>query len=85
MVWPHSRTNILGLCVTGPGYEQTCLDAANGAHPVIAGYTELLRDVMVERGRECDHFTVVRHPVDRLVSAFFYCPEHDPQARPKKW
>ncbi|CAN0516373.1 unnamed protein product, partial [Laminaria digitata] len=36
-------------------------------------------------GRECDYFTVMRHPIDRLVSAFFYCPkDHDVQERPLK-
>ena len=79
------RRSVPGLCVTGPGLEESCLEAANGTHPIITGYTELLRGVMEEKGRECDFFTVLRHPIDRLVSAFFYCPEHDPQNRPKKW
>ncbi|CAB1104435.1 unnamed protein product [Ectocarpus sp. CCAP 1310/34] len=39
----------------------------------------------VER-RECQYFTMLRHPIDRLVSAFFYCPtDHDVQLRPRKW
>lgn len=74
-----------GLCVTGPGYEQSCLEAFNGPNPVIAGYVELLRDTVEDSPRNCDFFTILRHPIDRLVSAFFYCPEGDVQARPKKW
>lgn len=36
-------------------------------------------------GRACEYFTVMRHPIDRLVSAFFYCPkDHDVQDRPPK-
>lgn len=38
-----------------------------------------------EAARECEYFTVMRHPIDRLVSAFFYCPtDHDVQNRPAK-
>ncbi|CAN0101748.1 unnamed protein product, partial [Ectocarpus fasciculatus] len=37
-------------------------------------------------GRECEYFTMMRHPIDRLLSAFFYCPAvHDVQDRPPKW
>ncbi|CAM9181376.1 unnamed protein product [Scytosiphon promiscuus] len=74
-----------GLCVTGPGYEQSCLESFNGSMPVIAGYVELLRDTVEKSGRECDFFTILRNPIDRLVSAFFYCPSEDVQARPRKW
>ncbi|CAM9119149.1 unnamed protein product [Laminaria digitata] len=29
---------------------------------------------------------MVRHPIDRLISAFYYCPhDHDIQNRPSKW
>lgn len=36
-------------------------------------------------GRECEYFTVLRHPIDRLVSAFYYCPvDHDVQSRPPR-
>ncbi|CAB1103839.1 unnamed protein product [Ectocarpus sp. CCAP 1310/34] len=36
--------------------------------------------------KDCEYFTLLRHPVDRLVSAFFYCPtDHDIQKRPRKW
>ena len=36
-------------------------------------------------GRKCHYFTMMRHPIDRLLSAFFYCPESgDKQARPDK-
>eukprot|EP00904_Undaria_pinnatifida_P012570 jgi/Undpi1/8443/HiC_scaffold_25.g10911.m1 len=34
------------------------------------GYTEALRPIAM---RKCKWFTVFRHPVERLVSAFFYC------------
>lgn len=74
-----------GLCVAGRGYEQSCMQVMNGSHSVIAGCVELVRRPMEERGRDCNYFTVMRHPIDRLVSAFFYCPEHDPQGRPLKW
>lgn len=74
-----------GLCLFGPGVEQSCIEAIHGSNPVVVGYTELLRDTMTEWGRKCDYFTVMRNPIDRLVSAFFYCPENDPQYRPKEW
>eukprot|EP00752_Nemacystus_decipiens_P004779 g4350.t1 len=74
-----------GLCLFGPGHEQSCLEAINGSNPVVVGYTELLRDIMNEWRRECDYFTIMRHPIDRLVSAYFYCPERDPQWRPREW
>lgn len=36
-------------------------------------------------GRDCQYFTMMRHPIDRLVSAFFYCPQdHDVQHRPNE-
>eukprot|EP00903_Cladosiphon_okamuranus_P012283 g11519.t1 len=73
------------ICLNGVGQEQTCVDAMNNS-PVIAGYAELLRYPLQGIGRACDYFTVMRHPIDRLVSAFFYCPDdHDPQDRPRKW
>lgn len=74
-----------GLCTTGKGYEQSCLEALNGSHPVIEGYVEMLRAPLAGKGRSCDYFTVMRHPIDRLVSAFFYCPDRDKQLRPRKW
>lgn len=40
---------------------------------------------MQELGRQCDFFTMMRHPIDRLVSAFYYCPQiNDKQVRPRK-
>lgn len=44
------------------------------------------RNELAEHGRECEYFTMMRHPIDRLVSAFFYCPtDHDVQTdRPRK-
>lgn len=45
----------------------------------------ILRAPLEERGRTCEYFTMMRHPVDRLVSAFFYCPKtNDVQERPAK-
>lgn len=42
--------------------------------------TERSRNPLNELGRKCDFFTMMRHPVSRLVSAFYYCPEdHDQQ------
>eukprot|EP00752_Nemacystus_decipiens_P009047 g8078.t1 len=41
------------------------------------------RALLDESGRPCEHFTMTREPIDRLVSAFFYCPtDHDKQRRP---
>lgn len=43
------------------------------------------RKPMQEVGRQCDFFTMMRHPIDRLVSAFYYCPQiNDKQVRPRK-
>lgn len=43
------------------------------------------RQPLAEAGRECEFFTMMRHPMDRLISAFFYCPyDHDIQERPDK-
>lgn len=80
-----SRPVMSGLCLFGRGYEKSCLEAINGTNPVVVGYTELLREVIVESGRQCDYFTVMRHPIDRLVSAFFHCPERDTKRRQKEW
>lgn len=81
----HVFRMYVGICVSGPGYEQTCPKALNGTHSVITGYMELARRPLEEAGRKCDYFTLMRHPIDRLISAFFYCPESDPQDRPKEW
>ncbi|CAN0088367.1 unnamed protein product [Scytosiphon promiscuus] len=73
------------VCLNGQGQEYTC-QAAMQNSAVIVGYAELLRYPLQSIGRACEYFTVMRHPIDRLVSAFFYCPEdHDVQLRPKKW
>lgn len=44
------------------------------------------RRALTVSGREnCDFFTMMRHPIDRLISQFFYCPrDHDIQGRPPK-
>ncbi|CBN74365.1 expressed unknown protein [Ectocarpus siliculosus] len=77
--------DVPGLCVIGPSSAEACLDALHHSS-VIMGYVELLRDPMEELGRRCDYFTMMRHPIDRLVSAFYYCPTfHDKQVRPNKW
>ncbi|CAM9540281.1 unnamed protein product, partial [Hapterophycus canaliculatus] len=74
-----------GLCVIGPRSAEGCLDALHHSS-VIMGYVELLRNPMQELGRQCEFFTMMRHPIDRLVSAFFYCPHiNDKQERPRKW
>lgn len=40
------------------------------------------RNPLDELGRDCKYFTMIRNPVSRLVSAFYYCPEdHDQQLR----
>eukprot|EP00904_Undaria_pinnatifida_P005747 jgi/Undpi1/2301/HiC_scaffold_13.g05685.m1 len=74
-----------GLCVIGPETHEPCIDALHHSS-VIVGYVELLRHPMEAVGRHCHYFTMMRHPIDRLVSAFFYCPDvGDKQARPEKW
>lgn len=43
---------------------------------VAGGYTEALRSSTTtprDKGRNCNFFTIFRHPVSRLVSAYFYC------------
>lgn len=37
-------------------------------------------------GRSCEYFTMVREPIDRLVSAFYFCPDNKviKDNRPKK-
>ncbi|CAN0366243.1 unnamed protein product [Ectocarpus sp. 6 AP-2014] len=73
------------VCINGNDRKSACLEAINSS-AVITGYAELMRDSLeVVRG-DCEYFTVLRHPIDRLVSAFFYCPsDHDIQIRPRKW
>ncbi|CAM9248505.1 unnamed protein product [Ectocarpus sp. 4 AP-2014] len=88
----HRATRKEGLprpavCINGHDRTIACLEAINSS-AIITGYAELIRRVYpleVER-RECEYFTMLRHPIDRLVSAFFYCPtDHDVQLRPRKW
>lgn len=45
-----------------------------------------IRRALAVSGREnCNFFTMMRHPIDRLISQFFYCPrDHDIQGRPPK-
>lgn len=38
---------------------------------IYGGYAEALRQI--EGSDRCKWFTIFRHPVSRLVSAFFYC------------
>lgn len=44
------------------------------------------RNAFLDEGRDCEYFTMMRNPIDRALSAFFYCPtDHDVQsARPAK-
>lgn len=50
-------------------------------HPGYFIHREPLKDI----GRDCEYFTMMRNPIDRLVSAFYYCPtDHDIQHRPSK-
>eukprot|EP00904_Undaria_pinnatifida_P007399 jgi/Undpi1/378/HiC_scaffold_1.g00374.m1 len=62
------------------------LDIINNSS-VIMGYVEMLRLPLEDAGRKCDFFTMVRHPIDRLVSAFYFCPADKaiPDNRPEKW
>ncbi|CAM9294983.1 unnamed protein product [Ectocarpus sp. 8 AP-2014] len=71
--------------------ESACHKAINSS-AIITGFAESIRRVRLRlvplevAHRDCDYFTVMRHPIDRLVSAFFYCPkDHDLQNRPPKW
>lgn len=48
-------------------------------------HTRRNRTPLKRVGRSCTYFTVIRHPVHRLVSAFFDCPiDHGVQRRPLK-
>lgn len=49
-------------------------------------FPQTCRNALAENGRDCEFFTIMRHPIDRVVSAFFYCPkDHDQQTnRPSK-
>lgn len=40
---------------------------------VMGGYPEALRRTAAAVGDKCKFFTVFRHPIPRLVSAYFYC------------
>lgn len=44
----------------------------------------MLRDPLEKAGRSCEFFTMMRHPVSRLVSAFYFCPDDDRLDRPAK-
>lgn len=44
----------------------------------------VLRDPLEKEGRSCEFFTMMRHPVSRLVSAFYFCPDDDRLDRPAK-
>ncbi|CAM9902494.1 unnamed protein product, partial [Scytosiphon promiscuus] len=66
-------------------YTPGCLSGLHHS-AVIIGHGELIRKPLEKVGRRCEYFTAMRHPIDRLVSAFFYCPnDHDLQNRPSKW
>eukprot|EP00903_Cladosiphon_okamuranus_P012839 g11997.t2 len=75
-----------GMCTYGGKFTtpELCLDALHNSS-VIAGYGEVLRDPLEKAGRSCDFFTMIRHPVPRLVSAFYFCPDDDRLDRPDKW
>eukprot|EP00904_Undaria_pinnatifida_P009827 jgi/Undpi1/5975/HiC_scaffold_2.g01249.m1 len=64
----------------------SCGRSLSTSSVIASAFGELLRIPLMELGRECDYFTMVRHPIDRLVSAFFYCPtDHDLGRSPSKW
>lgn len=61
----------------------------DGDHSVLGcvrpTFVACCRNPMQELGRQCEFFTMMRHPIDRLVSAFYYCPHiNDKQERPRK-
>eukprot|EP00904_Undaria_pinnatifida_P002706 jgi/Undpi1/12436/HiC_scaffold_5.g02107.m1 len=73
---------ITGVLRTTPAMR---LDTVHNAS-VIVGYGEMLRRPLEDIGRDCEYFTMMRDPIERLVSAFYYCPtDHDIQNRPSKW
>ncbi|CAM9632784.1 unnamed protein product [Scytosiphon promiscuus] len=75
-----------GLCTSDNSTtDEQCSEALYNSS-VITGYGELLRHPLEAIGRDCDFVTMMRHPISRLVSAFYYCPgDHDQQSRPTKW
>ncbi|CAN0193851.1 unnamed protein product [Ascophyllum nodosum] len=73
-----------GLCISD-GSSSTSAEACYSAlrnSTVIMGYGELLRNPLRDEGRDCQWFMMMRHPIHQLISAFYYCPEHDVQRRP---
>eukprot|EP00903_Cladosiphon_okamuranus_P022162 g20381.t1 len=63
------------------GHDPKCIEGLTMS-PVIVGYGEIVREPLKDVGRDCEYFTMMRDPVDRIVSAFFYCPtDHDVQNR----
>eukprot|EP00904_Undaria_pinnatifida_P007410 jgi/Undpi1/379/HiC_scaffold_1.g00375.m1 len=54
---------------------------------VIMGYVEMLRLPLEDYNRGCEYFTMLREPIDRLVSAFYFCPDDKviKDNRPEKW
>lgn len=58
------------------GKEDRCMHAVYHAE-VIVGYSELIRAPLEQAQRECQWFTMLRHPIDRLISLFFYCNNPD--------
>eukprot|EP00904_Undaria_pinnatifida_P009826 jgi/Undpi1/5974/HiC_scaffold_2.g01248.m1 len=75
-----------GVCESdGRAPASGCIDALYNS-AVIFGHGEYLRIPGRHIGRQCEYFTIMRHPIDRLVSAFFSCPERrNVLARPDKW
>lgn len=64
----------------GQGYADSAaasLASPTGLNAVAGGYPEALRNTPAlgggNDGSSCRWFTVFRHPVSRLVSAFYYC------------
>lgn len=70
-----------GLCIKSDVINsELCMNAARNAE-VIVGYTETLRPTLTESGRKCQWFIMLRHPIERLISLFFYCNNPDTQGR----
>ncbi|CAM9504714.1 unnamed protein product [Laminaria digitata] len=72
----------IGITRTTPAMR---LDTLHNAS-VIVGNGEMVREPLEAVGRDCEYFIMMRHPIERMISMFFYCPtDHDVQNRPSKW
>lgn len=57
--------------------EQIKEPAIMGGTKYLAGHVETFRPALQEGGADCQWFTMLRHPIERLISLFFYCNNPD--------